>query len=338
MCSARTIEAGCGRPAVSCSAAGTLALLIRRTSFGEPWGDFLVFLILFALTGSSVLDRILGAARRRTNAAVAGRVHRPCGPAHPAHPVRLRRVGRRRRRGVAELRLDLPRHRGRRLPRPGRRRVRVGALLGALALSSPGSRSGPSCSTTRLEDLGTIRWLFLAAAAILLLLAAPDRHRLGDRGRGRRRGHRRRGRRGRWPAGSPCSSSGAPRRLVRRRSGKLRRAPSLFWDLELLLASLALLGFGRRRLDPRTGIPRRDRSRGVHLLRRLRPRRFEPRRDGAGLAADPALARRRAVSRRRAAGFAAQVRLAPAGPICPVALKRQRLRSRTRGLGVVLIS
>ena len=45
-------------------AIGVVVLLIRRTSFEDPWGDFLVFLILAALAEGFYLSGLLGARGR----------------------------------------------------------------------------------------------------------------------------------------------------------------------------------------------------------------------------------------------------------------------------------
>ncbi len=225
-------------------AAGTLALLIRRTSFGEPWGDFLVFLILFALTGFLFWTGFFGAR--------AGGRTLPWQTVFIVLAVLLTPLtlfafvewaGGNTGASLNSAWIFLVTAAVAFLALVGAR-VRVGALLGALALIVSWLALWAELLDDGLEDLGTIRWLFLAAAAILLLLAALIAAGSATEGAG----------------GDVVTAAGVAAVLAggltvlifqsplavsfATDGGSFPGAPSLFWDLELLLASLALLGFG----------------------------------------------------------------------------------------------
>ena len=123
-----------------------------------------------------------------------------------------------------------------------RARVRVGALLGGLALIVAWLGLWDELLDDGVgADVGTLRWLFVVIAVILLALAAVIAMSSAPEG----------------AAGDVVTAAGiaavaagalslivfqgflfpAP---VEATSGQ----PSLFWDLELLVASLALVGFG----------------------------------------------------------------------------------------------
>jgi hypothetical protein len=225
-------------------ATGTLVLLFRRTSFADPWGDFVVFLIFAVLTKFLFWTGYLGArASGRTLpwqtvfivfailltpatlfafvAWVGGDTGAPLNVAWifllTAAAAFIALFG---------------------------ARLRVGALLGGLAVIVAWLALWAELLDNGLNDVGTVRWLLLAVAALLLVLAAavsmagPVERAGGDVV---------------TVAGIAAVGAGAlsfviyqsffaqPTDLI---TGRPSGGPTLFWDLELLLASLALLGVG----------------------------------------------------------------------------------------------
>jgi hypothetical protein len=229
-------------------AVGTLVLLFRRTSFADPWGDFVVFLILAALTKFLYWTGFLGArwggrtlpwqtvfivfAVLLTPVTLFTFVNWVGGdtgaPLNVAWIFLLTAV-------AALIALFGA-------------RVRVGALLGGLALIVSWLGLWDELLDQGLAGhMGTVRWLLFVIAAILLALAlmvsissAPD-------GAGSDVV---------TAAGIAAVAAGSVSFIalqgfisapvvpgVEATAGP-PGGPSLFWDIELLVASMALLGFG----------------------------------------------------------------------------------------------
>jgi hypothetical protein len=225
-------------------AVGTLVLLFRRTSFADPWGEFAVFFVLAVLTKFLYWTGYFGArwgqrtlpwqtlfivfAIALTPVTLFTFVNWVGGDT--AAPLNVAWIFL-----LTAAAAQLALHGA---------RIRVGGLLGALALIvSWLGLWGELLDDGLGADLGTLRGLLLVIAAILLVVAvvvampsAPD----GAGGDVV------------TAAGIAAVAAGAFSFVafqgflfpvapgVEAGTGQ----PSLFWDLELLVASLALLGFG----------------------------------------------------------------------------------------------
>lgn len=222
-------------------AVGVVVLLIRRTSFTDPWGDFIVFLILALLAESLFWTGFLGArwsgrllgwhsvflvlGIALTPVALLQFVNWVGGntgaPLNTAWVFTVTAA-------VAFLALF-------------RAGLRFGALLAGLALIVAWLGLWSELLSNGLNDLDTARWLLLIVGVILLGLAAL----VGSRGA---------------PdgAGSDLVTAGGlaaiaagglisvvPQAAIVPTGLFAQQAPtSLFWDIELLVVGLALVGFG----------------------------------------------------------------------------------------------
>jgi hypothetical protein len=228
-------------------AVGTLVLLFRRTSFADPWGDFVVFLILAVLTKFLYWTGFLGArwggrtlpwqtvfivfAVLLTPATLFTFVNWVGGDT--AAPLNVAWIFL-----VTAAAALLALHGA---------RVRVGALLAALALIVSWLGLWAELLDQGLAGhLGTVRWLLLVIAAVLLAVAlvvsmssAPD-----------------------GAAGDVVTAAGiaavaagalsfiafqgflAPVPTGIDGTAAPSGGPTPFWDVELLLASIALVGIG----------------------------------------------------------------------------------------------
>jgi hypothetical protein len=222
-------------------AIGVVVLLIRRTSFADPWGDFLVFAILCVLAESLYWAGFFG-AREAGRALGWHSVFLVLGILlTPAALIEfLNWVG-----GDVNAPLNLAWIFGftaaiafLALLGAG---LRFGALLGGLALIVAWLGLWAELLSNGLNDTDTTRWLLLIIGAILLGLAAV----VGSRGA---------------PdgAGSDLVTAGGlaavaaggliaflPQQFIVPAGLAAPSAPtSLFWDLELIVVGLALVGFG----------------------------------------------------------------------------------------------
>ena len=223
-------------------AIGVVVLLIRRTEFADPWGDFLVFLILALLAEGLYWGGFVGAkdAVRPTGwqsvFLVLGIVLTPIalfqfvnwvggGTNAPLNTAWIFLVTA----AVAFLALF-------------RARLRFGALLAGVALIVSWLGLWDELLSEGLADTDATRWLLLIVALILLGLAAAIASRAEPEGAGSDLV---------TAAGLAAIAAGGliafmPQLAVPVGLGApAPEAPtSAWWDLELLIAGLALIGFG----------------------------------------------------------------------------------------------
>jgi hypothetical protein len=223
-------------------AIGVAVLLIRRTSFEDPWGDFLVFLILALLAEGFYWSGLLG-ARGRERPFVWQAVFIVIGIL--LTPVALLQL-------VTWIGGDT----GSSLNTAwiflftavtafgalARARLRIGALLGGLALIVAWLGLWDELLSDGLDDPDTFRWLLLAIAVILLGLAGAIARRTDVEGAGSDMV---------TAAGIAAVAAGGLLALVPQfliapvgLGGTAQPPGSLFWDVELLVAGLALVGYG----------------------------------------------------------------------------------------------
>jgi hypothetical protein len=220
-------------------AAGTVALVLRRTSFGDPWSDFIVFLILAALAEAFFWTGLLGSrwgAATRTWQVVyllVGIVLTPVAlfqfvewvggdigaPLNTTWIFLITAV-------VAAIALLAA-------------GVRVAAILMALALVVAWAGLWEELLDDGLfGDIDNLRWVLLAAGVLLLPAAAAVSLSRAPEG----------------SSGDVVTVAGVSAVLAGSivfvlpsffivPEGTSVEATTLFWDIELLLASLALIGF-----------------------------------------------------------------------------------------------
>ncbi len=223
-------------------AVGTVVLLFRRTSFADPWGEFVVFFVLAVLTKFLYWTGYLGArwggrtlpwqsvfivfAIVLTPVTLFAFVDWVGG--NTGAPLNIAWIFL-----LTAAAALLAVHGA---------RVRVGALLGGLALIVAWlGLWGELLDDGVGADVGTLRWLFVVIAVILLALAAVIAMSAAPEGAAGDVV---------TAAGIAAVAAGALSLIVFQ--GVLFPAPveattgqpSLFWDLELLVASVALVGFG----------------------------------------------------------------------------------------------
>ena len=222
-------------------AIGVVVLLIRRTSFADPWGDFIVFLILALLAEGLFWTGFLGArgAGRlqgwQSVFLVLGILLTPVAllqfvnfvggstnaPLNSAWVFTVTAA-------VAFLALL-------------RAGLRIGALLGGLALIAAWLGLWAELLSNGLNDTDTTRWLLLIIGAILLGLAAA----VGSRGTPDGAGSDLV-----TAAGFAAIAAGGliaflPQQFIFPAGLAAPQAPtSLFWDIELLVVGVGLVGFG----------------------------------------------------------------------------------------------